>query len=230
MLEKIKEFLEVFFQNVFNKSSNGLKEFSEKTGWIIDIEVIANFKLLYKLHELFEKNEFDKAKKLYRRYITNFYTSEKFEKIEQKWIQNPTLKNRVEILSQILQAHRMGMYYVSIPAILSQIEGYVWEFNEYKGRVEQKKLKAFLKNEEHLSIFAASLSNYIDKVILAPFDLSNELNSEISRNAILHGYDVRYGTREISLKLIIIMNVLQEFYMNLVLIKNDTIKLKNQLR
>ncbi|WP_046216661.1 hypothetical protein [Paenibacillus wulumuqiensis] len=215
MLDKLGEILALFFQDVFDKSSNGLKEFSEKTGWIVDIEIISNYKLLNRLQELFEKGQFDKAAKLYKRYIINFYTEDKFVKLENKWIQNDTLKQRIEILLQVLKAHRLEMYYVSVPTMLAQIEGYIWEINKYSGRIHQKKLKEFINNQEHLSIFTESISSYIENVIFVSFNLDENLNSEISRNAILHGYDVLYGTKEISLKLIIVMNVLQQFYMNI---------------
>lgn len=224
-MEKLKEVLTIFFQEIFTNSSIRLKDFSEKTGWIIDLEVVKNFKLLNRLHELCSSGDFYKAQKLYKRYIINFYTDDEFERMQKAWIKNVTLSSRIEILKQVLKAHRIGLYYVSIPTMLAQIEGYIWAVNEHRGRVEQRKLKEILKNEEHLSIFTASISNYIEEVILAPFELGQDVNSEISRNAILHGYDVNYGTREVSLKLIIMMNVLQAFYENIVFTGKDDPKL-----
>ncbi len=209
------------FQNIFDMSSEGLKQFSVNTGWIIDLEVIKDVKLLARLHELFQKGEFDKATKLYKRYIMHIYGNDKIDEILLNWSQNSTLNNRIEILVQSLKAHQMKMYYVSVPAMLAQIEGYIWEFNKYDGILKQKQLKLFINNQEHLSIFTESLGDYMENVIFTSFKLGENIGSEINRNAILHGYSNTYGTKESSLKLIIIMNVIQFFYSNVIVLEES---------
>ncbi|MGO4530106.1 hypothetical protein AB4Z30_13585 [Paenibacillus sp. 2TAF8] len=204
-----KEALARFFEQVANNFSKVLEEFSSKTEWILDPGMFMNTKVLNSVLFYLNSNNIHKAEKLYRRYMLKYYTLERINEIEKIWTANPTLNNRINILKQVLDAHNNGMYFVSVPTILCQIEGYVYHSFNYNEHLRQRALINLIKDKNNFLIYAESIGKYCEKVIYTSFRPEQPIESKISRNAILHGFDLNYGTKEISLKLIILMNVMQ---------------------
>ncbi|MEK4111589.1 hypothetical protein ABIC86_000852 [Paenibacillus sp. DS2363] len=204
-----REYLSQFFEQVADNFAKVLKEFSSKTDWILDPEIFVHTKVLNSVMTHLGNNDIYNAQKVYRRYMFNHYTVEKILEIEKVWIANPTLNNRINILKQVLEAHNGGKYFLSVPVLLTQIEGYVYDSFKFREHLKQKALINLMKDKENFLIYAESISDYCENMIYTSFSPGNPIESKISRHAILHGFDLNYGTKEISLKLIILMNVMQ---------------------
>ncbi|WP_053401505.1 hypothetical protein [Priestia koreensis] len=134
-----------------------------------------------------------------------------------KWEGNPFLKNRIGILRNVIRCHNLGMYEASIPTLMPQLEGLVAESFQHIGRMGGPKLLEFLKelfkpnpNEQDVENYHQAAYLYYQTQVLTGFEHGKSLDSEIGRNAILHGGDVEYGTRANSLKLILLFDYLLE--------------------
>lgn len=164
---------------------------------------------------VYDENGIDYTKRMVNRYMTLFLFNEKEIKIMQKeWGNAVWLQKRIEILNSIVDGHFNGYYNLTIPTILAQIEGILVEGiltfdNTYKkiGYGEQKSFlaKVILGDTDRFS-FDEEIEKIYTTIILARFERGEEIKSELSRHAILHGEDVIYGTKLNSLKTILLFD------------------------
>ena len=135
--------------------------------------------------------------------------------IECRWQRS----KRWPILSQVLQAHDAGLYGVSIPAAIAQVEGVIADRFHRGGRLQNKKLKEEyipelwptaedLKQLVDLEPVVARLVDaFVTRVFLADFDWGDPI-PRLSRHAILHGADIDYGTLQNSIQALVWLDVL----------------------
>ncbi|UII58132.1 hypothetical protein LS684_21150 (plasmid) [Cytobacillus spongiae] len=133
------------------------------------------------------------------------------EKIAFKWEKYDFLNKRLPLLRNAVKAHNLGMYELVIPSILSQFEGIIVDAFGVRGRVNgkiQKILYETLLIKEDLSgfHFDYEIHEYYSNKILVEFAHGEEVKSEISRHAILHGGDTNFGTETNSLKVILLFD------------------------
>jgi len=130
-----------------------------------------------------------------------------------KWEKIKLFSPRMPILRNIIKCHTQQMYHASIPTLLPQLEGIIVDTFHHKGTLNTNDLKTYLKyllinDEEKLYSFKDALYVYYTKHILVHFEHGKEVNSKISRHAILHGAINNYGNKENSLKLILLFDFL----------------------
>lgn len=122
------------------------------------------------------------------------------------------INKRVPIFEQSFKAHHQGDYFLSVATILPQIEGMFADATNTKGkmsgRVLEAKVKEVLGSNVKLFNFNKEIENFYLKTILVGFEHNKPVKSFLSRHAILHGGDVEYGTRENSLRCIMLLEFL----------------------
>ncbi|MFJ7680361.1 hypothetical protein ACIQXQ_20240 [Peribacillus sp. NPDC097198] len=146
-------------------------------------------------------------------FMFNYYDSEKIKSLAIEWENNKILKERLPILRNVVTAHNLGLYNLSIPAILAQLEGTLVDAFGIKGKVDGNIIKLILKSLLRKDIlknsgfnFDNEIHDYYEKNILVGFEHGKTIGSEISRNAILHGADKSYGELANSIKVILLFD------------------------
>ncbi len=146
------------------------------------------------------------------RYFVQKYDSEEISRMLDSWRQKNALRERIEILEQAIQVHNHGYYYVSVPAILAQIEGIIADNTKHVGQMSGTKLIKYLEKQfgdkEQTSLENSYLS-FCNSVLYTRFGHKQPISSKFSRHAIIHGGDTEYGTEAGSLKAILTFDTLQ---------------------
>jgi len=148
--------------------------------------------------------------------LVHNYDTENLIKKLNKWKANLLLKNRHEILEEIIEAHLNKKYWLSVPAMLPQIEGIIAKGFKHFGKMYQTKLmnhidRLLKENYPNLQIYPL-LKKFILQYMLVDFKHGETINSTISRHAILHGADTKYGTASNSLKSILCFDFIQNSF------------------
>lgn len=111
--------------------------------------------------------------------------------------------NRAPVLEQILAAHEAGLYAVSVPAGLAQAEGVVVDAVGHKGTLTAKMLLQHLATlSPDAGVHGPVVAQFINKFLFMQFHHGSSVPL-FSRHAILHGADIRYGTKSNSLRTLI---------------------------
>lgn len=202
----IDEFIET------GKDINTFKFIMAETGYPphqrMDIPKIRSIATAYKNKNLDLINSIDMI-------MCDYYDADFILYLLELWEEISNLQNRLPILRNVIRAHNLGMYYVSIPALLAQFEGTVVEALKITGRVDGEIFKVLLnillKNDHETDLdIERETYKYYKENLLVSFDHGLNPESEISRHAILHGGITDYGKQSNSLKLILLFDFIIE--------------------
>jgi hypothetical protein len=134
--------------------------------------------------------------------FVGFYDQNRIERLLAHWGSYEWLRHRSEILRQGIESHNERRYFASVCTLLPQIEGTLGE--ELKRAPNPQNDAGSLFDETHLS--KAARVFYV-RLARGSFSWSPEEEvPDLSRNAILHGRDTAYGTRQHSLKVILMLD------------------------
>ncbi|RHW38174.1 hypothetical protein D1B31_15505 [Neobacillus notoginsengisoli] len=184
----------------------------------------------------YDEKGIDYTKRLISRYMSlMLYDKKALWNMQKAWQKAKWLENRIKILDSVIEGHLKGYYDLTIPTLLAQIEGILVEgiltLDETDDKIGYRIQKNFLAQvilgDTNTFSFDIAIERIYTTIILAEFERGKEVNSELSRHAILHGEDVKYGTKMNSLKAILIFdylfNKLDELY-------HDIEKSKQEIR
>jgi len=161
---------------------------------------------LRELYQLWKKGEKEKVKDFFYEWFSD---KEKIDNLIKDLNQNKIFAPRMHILSKALKAHLNSDYELSIPIILSQIDGiFIEKHKDLEGKISFtstcKECGTTLKSKAHLT------ANNISRHILnkeneyLPFFLEHIIDTfENLRNEILHGKKLDYPNKDLSTKLIL---------------------------
>ena len=182
-----------------------------KNGWppLIHVPIKTPTKLMNYCKE--NKLNSKDIRKLLDNEIVTYHNSDMIQKtILPSWNKSFIFKSRMKILSSAVQAHLDSKYELSVPVLLTQLEGIPSEYFNY-AHVKIKKYKDFFvpsdtpsKDELIELMFQYVVSVIYDNII----DNSNQKLMEINRHKILHGVSLSYAKEAVSLKLILIIDML----------------------
>lgn len=144
-------------------------------------------------------------------FMEDYYTSDLIEELLNKWKINDILNHRMHIIKSAIEAHKDQKYDLSIPVLFAQLEGIVREnlHDKKRATMSYQNMRDYISDVRNGKKDVESLINYFKSNLHEGFQEGKELNSDLSRHAILHGYDVAYGNKVNSLKLIIIFDIIQ---------------------
>ena len=220
-LERIKEINGSFLSSInplFNIGFNwnGLFESISESFKFTDEEEFKKFEYnwtgsltlpeLKELCRLWKEGEKDKVKDFFYHWFSD---EKKINNLIEDFNKNDIFKPRMHILKKALKAHLNSDYELSIPVILSQIDGiFIEKHKDLEGRIsftsKCNECGAEVKTKPPLN------ANNISKYILnkeneyLPFFLEHIINTfDNLRNDILHGKKLDYPDKDLSTKLIL---------------------------
>lgn len=189
---------------------------------------------------IYDESGTEYTKRFISRYMSLVvYRKEDIRYMQKKWQKAHWLEKRIKVLNSALEGHIHGYYDLTIPTLLAQIEGMLVEgillLDEPDGRIGYKVQGNFLAQvilgDADTFSFDEEIEKFYTTIILAEFERGKEVKSELSRHAILHGEDVKYGTKLNSLKAILIFdylfNKLDELYYD---IENSKQEIRKRLK
>ncbi|MDZ4064433.1 MAG: hypothetical protein U1E22_07170 [Coriobacteriia bacterium] len=151
--------------------------------------------------------------------ISSYYTADRLAEKVAGWKGKQLLQRRMRILEKAVRAHVDGDYELSVPALVSQVEGIIADGYGHVGRMGGARYQKYI--ETHLQVddpddvdaaTAAAIKAFVAGQLLAEFEHGRPRASGLSRHAILHGGDTEYPTVENSLKTILLIDVLQDSF------------------
>lgn len=160
--------------------------------------------------------------------VLEYYPEESVRGMLEDWRGRHLLARRFHILEAAIDAHCRGGYWLSVPVLLAQTEGIVADGFNHKGRMNASQYGAyraelFEVGDDELTPAAVNdaLVEFCASVVYVAFAHGEPLSSTLSRHAILHGGDVAYGTAANSLKLLLLIDSLQDNFKLTVLEGSD---------
>lgn len=171
-----------------------------KYGWYLNFDSDVNLPI--ELSNLIIENKIEEVDNYLIKYYTE-YLDHFFSDLSKNHPQ------RERIFNQIHEAHKNEKYYISIPCILSQIDGICFDYTSKKYFIKNNKDKQFKYLPEVADEFS-NISSSIAEAFVAPILTQNPMISHesklndypvhLNRNIIMHGIDIEYGTLKNSLK------------------------------
>lgn len=171
----------------------------------IDIDIMRNIANCYKTSGT------EETETLLNDVFEQTFTKEVILGYLDHWISINWLEDRHTILSEGINAHITGKYYAAISTLLPQLEGILISKVGHSGWISQKKLKHLIESvfdetgtfslDDTVKLF------YLD-IVLTTFLHGKVITSPLSRHAILHGGDTRFGYKLNSIKCIILFDYL----------------------
>lgn len=144
--------------------------------------------------------------------IIEKYDDEYMDEIINGWSKYDFLSNRINLFNDAIYAHKIEKYSLSIPLLLSQLEGTVSEFFNVKGKSKMKSYKGYVEDileKNKITHDKKILKAYFMNFVLENFVYGDKI-PKFSRHAILHGADIDFGTKINSINLIITLNIIFE--------------------
>jgi hypothetical protein len=142
--------------------------------------------------------------------IVRYYDAGVLEEILAEWENNSRLTHRLPILRAAVRAHVAGLYELTVPALIPQIEGLLGEAFGHSGRMNGKDVSRYVSVAlgRRFRFDRAGIA-FVAEVLMGNFDWGSPI-PRLSRHAILHGADVNYATEANSLRAILLLDQLQE--------------------
>lgn len=146
------------------------------------------------------------------RLFLDFYSIDQINRMFKVWKSKGWLKDRISILNDCVYAHNKGKYSLTVPTLLTQIEGIIADGFSHNGRMDNDVLKNYINdllNRGDRFSYDTAIEEFYLENLLAGFKHGFPLKSFLSRHAILHGGDTNYGTKLNSLKCLLLFDYLQ---------------------
>ena len=173
--------------------------FLGENGWYIDFNMAASAISVLANKELTEK-DLDVS-------LSEYFTS-KLEEIEESIVDKYPRRNN--IISAAFKAHRNGDYELSIPVLLTQIDGIGFEtlgHSFFKRKDGIPKTTKFVEERIGESLYKGLLYPLAEDLEISRAWDETEVDFDLlNRPMILHGRNVVYGTKLNSLKVISFIN------------------------
>ena len=196
--ETVNKFLEERREYLDAKEQASL--IASKYDWFIAFDFYVGKEFFERLVEL---DETASESKEIDALFTEYYGGDIRKQIISDLIDIRATKEYEKILNQIECGYEQKLYYLVIPALFALIEGIIARGFQHNGRMNGNQLKGYIK-ELLDGDETESLQEVINKRMLVSFEHGKEVDSPISRHAILHGGDIKFGTEAVALRLLLI--------------------------
>jgi hypothetical protein len=175
---------------------------ASKYDWFITDDSTVSVVMLEKIIEIEDKmptqNQFDEL-------FLGIFSRENINQLLDGLLEMNIAKDFSQIINEIKLGFNDKHYFLVIPAIFLTIEGLIVRGENHKGKMSGGKYIEFIDD-----IFSGrsreGLKVIIKQRMLMLFKHGEDIESPISRHAIMHGADTVYGTEANSIRLILILN------------------------
>jgi len=215
VLPEIREWLTPLIQ--LRETLKKIEDFKQKPiykefefNWL----TFLSFDQMLKLLEMHKKGKDEEIRSMLMRVAKNQAFLRKFlNELSSISIFQP----RLHVLEDAMKAHVDGKFTLSIPCILAQIEGVLWDIANKKGFAIGTTIVP-IQGKKRAVKSAYPLVHETDMYYLMTDDLAEfflqEVYTHAFRHAILHGREPNYGKEEDSMKLIMLIRALAEIAKN----------------
>lgn len=155
----------------------------------------------------------EEARRAIDRLMLRRYGKQRLRRLLWEWKDERWLQRRFPILESVVEAHIEKKYWLSVPALLPQIEGIVAEHEKYVGHLTRRDWETLLQrvlDDEYSHSYDRYIREFMLLAVLARWQHGVDPPSELNRHAILHGRDTEYGRATVSLKAILLFDYLQK--------------------
>lgn len=141
--------------------------------------------------------------------ITEYFSNQVCGEIVNSICSKSGFSTRSHIIKDAFQAHREGKYTLSVPVFLAQAGGAF--IDHFENELYSAKKKRYLnKNNSSFkstNIMVESFENFIRDVLAKSYDIRRKIPEEVfARHPILHGRSTDYGTKENSIRAILLLD------------------------
>lgn len=167
--------------------------------------------------------------------VFSFFSTDQIVKMKERWLSSTVIKpERLDVLAEAVNMHNLGYYYASTSILMCQLYGVsndIVEFSQQQGielneddkkevsdfyNMRLDKLKHSEKGQLMQMLFISDISTgtwysfakYIKEIVLDSSSTQVYWSTQPLRNKICHGNQLCYGTKEHSLKAILIIDLL----------------------
>ena len=223
--------LNAFF-DAYLRLADGI-EVLPKDGWYLGFEFIYEYLGVDYLNEIVCNWNIDETKNNFRNKVELIF-EKRIDEIQESLV--TSFAKRRKIIEVIFQLHKDGNYIASIPVALAQLDGickeiFIDDKNKKIGFFDKNKkdfkhklpqLKKVANNNFLLFLYNQLSLNNLDEFIVLKY--GNSEMEKLNRHTILHGESVEYGTKENSLKAILLLYFIRDFIELVSENKENTIK------
>ncbi len=176
--------------------------------WIYPDWTFTSLREIIQSHNEGKDNEIEEA-------ILAYFHETKLDQMVQDWKTNSKLSPRIHILQDAVWAHNQGRYTLSIPALLPNVEGMINEHSGETGYISQAKclkiLNDYVNKKYDLgplsSFYPLAVLKFVEGLLQEKFEWGKP--SAKGRHPILHGHHVTYNDKVFSLKLLLLIDYIQ---------------------
>ncbi|MBN2101988.1 MAG: hypothetical protein JW716_03905 [Candidatus Aenigmarchaeota archaeon] len=197
-----------------NFDFKGWEEFLKEFGWIEAISMSY-------ASELKDKLKASGKEEVWKQLISDFEDDKLLNELISKVRTDKIIKAREKILEKAIQHHKNKDYISSIPLLLSQIEGILWDIGINQGLIENKfnsKNLIDVKGNLILGKNGKPIECSLGELIIKIFNNSSKFGehtksnvySKDFRHPILHGREINYDNEQRSTMLLLMLFVLIE--------------------
>ena len=203
--DKLEKTIKLLEQDLPNNIKIAMLSLAEE-GWFFSLDM--DCKMLFELKSLLEDECVDDVE-----HFLIGYFKEDLNSIEERIVKN--FPHREIIIRSAFEAHRDGKYTLSIPTLLTQIDGICYDktekyyFIKFKGKPQTSIYMEKLNAED---IIGSSLRVPLTETL--PINASqhqreDEFNS-LNRHMVMHGESLNYGTEINGLKVISMIDCIEQ--------------------
>ncbi len=150
------------------------------------------------------------------RLICDYYTPRRLSSMIRRWNAEPLFTRRQHLFREALRAHREKRWFLSIPLLLTQVEGILADFADRKQLSKNASVKRMARA---LQVAPEDTSDFVVQTWLAQLDeifgsgyyVTEVRHRGVRRNAILHGRELRYGSETKSTQLFLQLDTIYWF-------------------
>lgn len=197
--ESVEHLLAKYSEYLSQKESAAL--IASRYDWFITRDFLFTHAMIAKINELYIKGcsqeDIDAV-------FVNHFTIYEVEELLDELLVLEISSSFKDIIDQIKHGFSLKLYYLVIPTIMLLIEGFVVKGTNHIGHMNGKKFKELVDTIlTHSSDI--SLKTIINDRMMAQFEHGKNIDSPISRHAIFHGADFKYGTESNAIRVLLIL-------------------------
>ena len=141
--------------------------------------------------------------------VTGYFSNQVCGEIINSICSKPGFSTRSQIIRDAFQAHCEGKYTLSVPVFLAQAGGAF--VDHFENELYSTKKKRYLNKNNFsfrsINIMVESFENFIRDVLAKSYDIRRKIPEGIfARHPILHGRSTDYGTKENSIRAILLLD------------------------
>jgi hypothetical protein len=140
--------------------------------------------------------------------ITEYFSDKVCKEIIERICSESGFNDRLHLIKDAFRAHCEKKYSLSIPVFLAQADGaFMGQFQNY---LYAKKKSCLIKDSSFFkssNVMVESFENFIREVLAQSYGLKDNIPEGVfARHPILHGRSVDYGTKENSIRAILLVD------------------------